>query len=248
MPKSKRSKIVHLTKVSKKTRDQKDALFQTIRSAVPEYKHCLVFNVDGMRNSHLKSVRRELREDSRLFFGKTKLMAKALGQSSEEEEAEGLHRLTRFLTGSVGLLFTNREPGEVVRYFEGMAKVDFARAGAVAARAFTIPSGIVYSTAGEVPPEHDVPLEHTLEPELRKLGVPTRMCKGRVVLGDEDGSGDGYTICDEGDVLDSRQTRLLKLFSVCMSEFRVKVLAYWSAASGEVTEVDASAMDGVEQD
>lgn len=69
------------------------------------------------------------------------------------------------------------------------------------------------------------------------------MVKGKVCLGgDETGEGSvaGYTICKEGEVLDSRQTRLLKLFSVCMSEFRVGLLAYWSAASGEVTELEGA--------
>jgi hypothetical protein len=35
----------------------------------------------------------------------------------------------------------------------------------------------------------------------------------------------------------------LKLFSVCLSEFKVNVLAHWSSATGEVTELDADAMD-----
>ncbi|KAF5017002.1 hypothetical protein F66182_11143, partial [Fusarium sp. NRRL 66182] len=83
MPKSRRAKVVHLTQVAKKTRENKDKLFQNIRDAVPEYQNCFVFSVDNMRNNHLKDVRREL-SDSRLFFGKTKLMAKALGQSPEE--------------------------------------------------------------------------------------------------------------------------------------------------------------------
>lgn len=64
MPKSKRAKVYHLTQVTKKSRDQKDKLFQNIRDAVPEYQHCIVFSVDNMRNSYLKDVRREL-SDSR---------------------------------------------------------------------------------------------------------------------------------------------------------------------------------------
>lgn len=64
MPKSKRAKVVHLTQVSKRTRDQKDELFQNIRDAVPEYQYCFVFSVDNMRNNHLKDVRREF-SDSR---------------------------------------------------------------------------------------------------------------------------------------------------------------------------------------
>ncbi|KAK4239871.1 ribosome assembly factor mrt4 [Achaetomium macrosporum] len=241
MPKSKRAKVYHLTKVTKKTREQKDKLFANIRECIPQYQHCFVFSVDNMRNNYLKDVRHEL-SDCRLFFGKTKLTARALGTTPEESQADGLHNLTRYLSGSVGLLFTNRSPHTITSYFANLSHVDFARAGSIATRTVTVPPGIVYSTGGEVPPENDVPVAHTLEPELRRLGMPTRMVKGKVCLGgDENGDGmtEGYTICKEGDVLDSRQTRLLKLFSICMSEFRVSLLAYWSAASGEVTELEA---------
>ncbi|KAL7780763.1 ribosomal protein L10 domain-containing protein [Trichoderma afarasin] len=247
MPKSKRAKVVHLTQVAKKTREQKDQLFQNIREQVPEYQHCIVFNVNNMRNNYLKDVRREL-SDSRLFFGKTKLMAKALGQTAEEAIVPGIEGLAPHITGTVGLLLTNRPVDTVLDYLNSISPVDFARAGVTASRTFTIPPGVVYATAGEVPKENDIPLQHTIEPELRRLGVPTRMVKGKVVLGDENGEGEGYTICKEGEVLDSRQTRLLKLFDVCLSEFRVKVLAYWSAATNEVTEVDQAAMDGVEEE
>ena len=60
MPKSRRAKVVHLTQVDKKTRENKDKLFQNIRDTVPEYQNCFVFSVDNMRNNHLKDVRREL--------------------------------------------------------------------------------------------------------------------------------------------------------------------------------------------
>ncbi|KOS18711.1 mRNA turnover protein 4 -like protein [Escovopsis weberi] len=247
MPKSRRAKVVNMTQVSKKTREQKDKLFQNIRDSVPEFQHCFVFSVDNMRNNYLKDVRREL-SDCRLFFGKTKLMAKALGQTPEDALAPGIEALAPHISGTVGLLLTNRPAQSVIDYFAALSLVDFARAGVSAPRAFSIPAGVVYATAGEVPAEHDVPLEHTIEPELRRLGVPTRMVKGRIVLGDADGEGEPYVVCREGDVLDSRQTRLLKLFGVCLSEFKVQVLAYWSAATSEVTEVDPAAMDGVQED
>ncbi|KAK2050691.1 ribosomal protein L10 [Colletotrichum somersetense] len=292
MPKSKRNRVVNLTQVNKKTREQKDKLFANIRETVPEYQHCFVFSVNNMRNNYLKEVRHELNDcrfvvlslsqsprgrsktqpprtlklpgrnrsvqqanrgararlSHRLFFGKTKLMAKALGQDPSSAVADGIDRLTPFLAGTVGLLFTNREPAAILSYFDGVAPVDFARAGTVATRGFTIPAGVVYATGGEVPAEHDVPMEHSIEPELRRLGMPTRMIKGRVCLGDAEGGGEGYVVCREGDVLDSRQTRLLKLFGICLSEFKVQVLAYWSASSGKVTEVNPNAMDGVEDE
>lgn len=239
MPKSKRSKVVHLTSVTKKTREQKEQLFSNIRQCVPEYQHCFVFSVDNMRNNQLKDLRRDM-ADSRMFFGKTKLMARALGQTPEDEQADGIHGLARHLSGTVGLIFTNDPPTEMLSRLRSVHAVDFARAGTVATRSFRIPPGIVYSTGGEVPADDDVPMAHSVEPELRRLGVPTRLVKGKVVLGAEDGSGsEGYLVCSEGDVLDGRQTRLLKLFSLCLSEFRVRVIAYWSAASSKVTEVDS---------
>ncbi|RKU41744.1 mRNA turnover and ribosome assembly protein [Coniochaeta pulveracea] len=236
MPKSRRAKVFHMTQVTKKTRENKEKLFDNIREAIPKYQHCFVFSVDNMRNNYLKDVRREL-DDCRIFFGKTKLTARALGTTPEEAQSPGLEKLTPYLSGTVGLLFTNREPQTITDYLTSLSPVDFARAGAKATRTVVIPPGVLYSTGGQVPAEHDVPVSHTLEPELRKLGMHTRMVKGRVVLGDE-GQIQGYTVCKEGETLDSRQTRLLKLFSICLSEFRIKVLAYWSAANGEVTEVE----------
>ncbi|KAK4216068.1 ribosome assembly factor mrt4 [Rhypophila decipiens] len=243
MPKSKRARVYNLTQVTKKTREQKEKLFENIRESIPKFQHCFVFSVDNMRNNYLKDVRREL-SDSRLFFGKTKLTARALGTTPEEAQADGIDKLSPYLTGTVGLLFTNRPPAEIQAYFSNLSQVDFARAGTVATRTFVIPPGVVYSTGGEVPAEHDVPVAHTLEPELRRLNVPTRMVKGKVVLGSIDEatgevSGEGHTVCKEGEVLDSRQTRLLKMFSVCLSEFKVQLLAYWSAETGAVTELVA---------
>ncbi|KAI2637274.1 ribosomal protein L10-domain-containing protein [Xylaria nigripes] len=244
MPKSKRAKVVNTSAVPKKTREHKERLFENIRECIPQYQHCFVLTVDNMRNTYLKDVRQEL-SDSRLFFGKTKLMSRALGHTVEDSQADNIYQLTPYLKGSVGLLFTNREPQALLSYFSDLSQVDFARAGVTATREFVIPRGIVMSTAGEVPAEYDVPMGHTVEPELRRLGVPTRMVKGKIMLEEapEGASEDekrGYFVCRTGDVLDSRQTRLLKLFSVCMSEFRVHVLAYWSAATSEITKVVAN--------
>ena len=64
MPKSKRSRVVHLTNVTKKNREHKERLFENVREALAEYQYCFVFSVDNMRNTHLKEVRQDL-SDSR---------------------------------------------------------------------------------------------------------------------------------------------------------------------------------------
>jgi mRNA turnover protein 4 len=167
----------------------------------------------------LTGVRDQVDFLCRLFFGKTKVMAKALGTSPEDEYQPSTHQLSKFLTGNVGLLFTNREPSALEEYFSNLAQTDFARAGTAATRSFTVPAGVVYSLGGEIEAEQDVPMAHSLEPELRKLNMPTSLTKGKITLDNP------YTVCKEGDVLDSRQTRLLKLFGVATAEFTVKLLA-----------------------
>jgi mRNA turnover protein 4 len=89
----------------------------------------------------------------------------------------------------------------------------------------------VYSRGGELPVEDDVPVAHSVEVTMRKWGMPTKLEKGRVLLDGE------YEVCREGQVLDSNQTALLKMFGVDMAEFRVRVIAYWEAAAGKATVV-----------
>ncbi|TVY29860.1 Ribosome assembly factor [Lachnellula hyalina] len=245
MPKSKRAKIVHLTKVDKKGKELSLKLFSNVRECLDEYQHCFVFSVENMRNTYLKDVRNELSDCrkyeqglwinilGRLFFGKTKVMAKALGSTPEDEYQPNTRLLAPHLVGNVGLLFTNREPDSIIEYFAAIAKTDYARAGTEATRTFTVPAGTVYSRGGDIAEEQDVPMAHSLEPELRKLNMPTSLVKGKITLQNE------YTVCKEGGALDSRQTRLLKLFGVATADFTVQLLAYWSAATNEVTKIGA---------
>lgn len=163
-------------------------------------------------------------------------MAVALGLSAESEPYENTSLLTPHLHGAVGLLFSPRPPPELLAFFASFAPADFARAGTIAPRSFTIPAGIVYSRGGEIPEEEDVPLSHSIEPGLRKLGVPTRLVKGKVVLGEE--GADGFVVCREGQVLGSGQTTLLKMFGIAVAEFRVDVVCWWEREGGKVQLVD----------
>lgn len=160
-------------------------------------------------------------------------MAVALGNTPETAFAENLNKLTPFLTGAVGLLFTSRSAEETLSYLESFRPSDFARAGTVSTRSFTIPNGVVYSRAGEIHTSQDEPISHTVEPALRKLGVPTKLVKGQVVLQLLDGE-EGHVVCKEGETLDSKQATLLKMFGVTSSEFRVDIKAQWDRETSEV--------------
>lgn len=64
MPKSKRAKVVHLTKTDKKGKELSQKLFANVQEAAENFEHIFVFSVENMRNSYLKEVRAEF-SDSR---------------------------------------------------------------------------------------------------------------------------------------------------------------------------------------
>jgi mRNA turnover protein 4 len=239
MPKSKRAKVVHLSRTAKKPPKELNAkLFATVHDCADSHPYLYVLHVDNMRNNLLKDVRREF-SDSRILFGKTKVMAKALcgAGSAENEYMPGMSGLLPYVKGDAGLLFSPRPPTEVLGYFETFGPSSFARAGTQANADFVLPPGVVYSMGGRISVEEDVPLPHSVETTIRKWGVPSRLHKGKVVLDQE------YVVCREGQTLDSSQTALLKFFGVAMAEFKVKVDAYWVSTEGKVTEVGGAEME-----
>ncbi|MCJ1402009.1 mRNA turnover 4 [Xylographa trunciseda] len=246
MPRSKRAKVVHLSKVTKKGKELTLKTYANIQECVARYAYLYVFSVDNMRNTYLKDVRTQL-ADSRLFFGKTKVMAAALGRSATDEPALNTSLLTPHLSGTIGLLFSPRSPAQIKTYFANFHPLDYARAGTIATRSFVLPAGVLYSRGGEIPIEEDLPLAHSIEPTLRKWGVPTRLVKGKVELDGE------YVVCQEGEVLGSGQTTLLKMFGVATAEFGVELKAYWVKEKAEVVvlaegEAGGGELDGDEED
>jgi mRNA turnover protein 4 len=167
-------------------------------------------------------------------------MAKALGSTPATAPHPHTHLLTPHLHGTVGLLFSPQPPSAILAYFSSFHPSDFARAGTIASRSFRLPPGHLYSRGGEIPREDDVPVGHSVEPNLRKLGVPTRLVKGRVEVEAEE----GFEVCREGEVLGSGQTTLLKMFGVAMAEFSVGVRAWLDREKGNVTVVEGDGAGG----
>ncbi|ORX49755.1 hypothetical protein BCR36DRAFT_353523 [Piromyces finnis] len=214
MPKSKRSKLVSLTQTQKKGREEKELLVEQIQKCVDKYQYIWIFNIDNMRNYYLKEVRNDW-NTSRFFFGKNKIMAKALGTTAEEEYKPNLSKLAERLVGNVGLLFTDAPPMEVQQYFENFKKEDYARSGFIATHDFVVPEGPV--TRGE----DKLAFPSNMEPQLRALGLPTTLKTGVVTCLFD------YTVCKKGDTLTPEQAQLLKHFFIQMSEFKVSLKCYY---------------------
>lgn len=64
MPRSKRQRIINLTKTDKKGKELNRRLLANIQECVEKYDYLWVFGVENMRNTYLKDVRTQF-SDSR---------------------------------------------------------------------------------------------------------------------------------------------------------------------------------------
>ncbi|KAI9275754.1 ribosomal protein L10-domain-containing protein [Phascolomyces articulosus] len=220
MPKSKRSTVVSLTRTEKKGHEGKEKLIEEIHECCDRFDYIWVFSVKDMRNTFLKQVRNDFKT-SRFFYGKNRVMSKALGATPEEEYKEGVSKLAKELRNEVGLLFTNKSYDEVVKYFNDYTQPDYARSGGIATQTVDLPEGPVQRGVD--------PMPHNMEPLLRQLGMPTTLKNGIVTLPIP------YTICREGETLSTNQAHLLKLFYHQLAEFRVELISCYH--NGEVKEL-----------
>jgi len=74
MPVSKRSKVVALTKVKKQGRKAKEGLVDNVQEAIDTYKNTFVMSFENMRAGPFKLLAHTMREDSKFFLGKNKVI------------------------------------------------------------------------------------------------------------------------------------------------------------------------------
>ena len=74
MPLSKRNKVVALTKVKKQGREAKEKLLESVQEAVENYKNIFVLSFENMRSGPFKHLAHTMREDSKFFLGKNKVL------------------------------------------------------------------------------------------------------------------------------------------------------------------------------
>lgn len=81
-----------------------------------------------------------------------------------------LFQISKRLKGQCGLLMTNRDVPDVLEWFKNLEATEFARSGFIATKDVILPQG----------PLPD--FSHTIEPHLRRLGLPTSLERGVINL------------------------------------------------------------------
>ncbi|CAJ0960059.1 unnamed protein product, partial [Mesorhabditis belari] len=220
MPRTKREKEVSLTKVKKKTKEAKSGMINEVKHCAESYENLYVFSVDNMRSDLFLEVRQHFKANSRFFFGKNNVMAVALGRTKEAECQKNLHKMANSLKGQRGLMFTNVPDEKVIKYFEEFRHKDFARGGQVATETIELSEGPL--------PQ----FSFSMEPQLRKLGLPTKLEKGQIELYKD------FHVCSENETLNAEQAKILKILGIKMSEFRFVLHKRWQRSTGKILEIE----------
>jgi len=223
MPRSKRNKMVSLTKTEKKNSgEHKSSKIEEIRDALKEYKYFYTYTTDNTRNAVLKQLRLDWRDDSRFFETKRRLIQVAFGRNDSTEVFPGLSKLANRVSGDVALLMTNKEIDEIRQKLDTYNEYDFARAGNLAISTVEIKAGSLKEF-----------VSHSEEPYLRtKLNLPVKLDKGVVQLMQD------IRICTFKDKLSALQALQLKTFKVKLAEFRINLDAMYCVNSKKVVEFE----------
>mmetsp|Transcript_49310 Transcript_49310/g.107348 ORF Transcript_49310/g.107348 Transcript_49310/m.107348 type:complete len:225 (-) Transcript_49310:173-847(-) len=211
MPKSKRNKVISLTKTKKMVRENKDKLIDEIRQCAEKYSRVFLLSLENERSSYLQEVRKRLRP-GRLICAKNTVMQLALGTSPETACQDNIDKLAEKISGHCGILFTEQTPADIQSFFAEYRPLDYARSGATATETVVLPRGM----------DALAHLPHSIEAHLRQLGLPTRLLDAKIHLLGE------HTVCTAGKELSSDAAQILKLLEIKQARFTVTVEAHWT--------------------
>lgn len=231
MPKSKRNRVVSLTRTKKKGKEWKESLVEGVHAALDEYPRVILFRYESLRNSSLRLLREDLKESSKFLLTPNGLLRHAIGKNAAMEYRPNLNKLCKLVKGDVGLMCTKLEMEEALKTLRNFRREEFARVGQEATSSFSLSRGVLDGPNGEKIP-------HTMEPTMRKYGLPTVLNRGTIELLAD------HEVCSEGGILDVNQAAILRIFGIKMSFARMTPICMWE--NGACQELDAGEHDSEE--
>ncbi len=204
MPRSKRNKVVPLSKVQKKNENissKKADLASKIKNYLDEYEYCFVIKYKNMTNLPMQELRNYWK-NSKFVFGKNKVLQLVMGKTEDDEYKLNTHKLAKFLKGSCGLIFSNDESDYVVEYikifnfsyFNNYSCPYFGNTGTVANQTYVIKAG---------QPKELEQFPSSMESQLRQLGLQIKLESGKYYLLSD------YVVCEEGKGLTPEQSKMI---------------------------------------
>ncbi len=213
MPKSKRSKVISLTKTKSKGSNMRQKQVEEVRDALDEYSQIYVLSCKNIRTAQMNEVRKEF-EDSKIYMGKNSVAAVALGRNQEDEFKDNLRHVSGFLTGNVCLMFTNRDKKSTMKYFKKLKSPEYASAGDIVKEDVILEEG-------------DLPFAGSMLDQLRTLGLVVELEEGVVNLKNR------FVCATKGKALNPEQAKMLTHLGKKLGFFTLTPVCYWADGSFE---------------
>jgi len=205
-------------------KEKKGEYFNKFINLLQEYHKILVVICDNIDSAHMQRIRKSLRGKAVLLMGKNTMRRKAIRLNlAEHPDWEGI---LPYITGNIGLVFTNEDDLRSVRNICLESKVPAAAKPGIKAPAdVVIPKGI---TA----------LEPTKTSFLQALNIASKINKGTIEILQD------VQLIKKGDKVGSSEATLLQMLDIRPFEYGLQMVAVYD--SGSV--FDAEVLDMTDAD
>jgi len=192
-------------------KEKKGEYFDKLVNLLRQYNKILIVLCDNIGSAHMQRIRKSLRGQAVLLMGKNTMMRKAIRTHLEENpEWEGL---LPYITGNIGLVFTNDEDPRKIRNVCLESKVPAAaKSGIKAPSDVVIPKGLTQ-------------LEPTKTSFLQALNIASKINKGTIEILQD------VQLIKKGDKVGSSEATLLQMLDIRPFEYGLQMVAIYDNGS-----------------
>jgi len=205
--------------ISKK--EKKSEYFEKLHKLLQDYNRILIVLCDNIGSAHMQRIRRELRGKAILLMGKNTMIRKVI--RTHLDSNPHWESILPWITGNIGLVFTNDPDLKKIRDICLASKVPAAaKAGIKAPADVIIPKGITT-------------LEPTKTSFLQALNIASKINKGTIEILQD------VNLIRKGDKVGSSEATLLQMLDIRPFEYGLQMIAvYDEGATADASIIDMS--------
>jgi len=205
--------------ISKK--EKKSEYFEKLHKLLQDYNRILIVLCDNIGSAHMQRIRRELRGKAILLMGKNTMIRKVI--RTHLDSNPHWESILPWITGNIGLVFTNDPDLKKIRDICLASKVPAAaKAGIKAPADVIIPKGVTT-------------LEPTKTSFLQALNIASKINKGTIEILQD------VNLIRKGDKVGSSEATLLQMLDIRPFEYGLQMIAvYDEGATADASIIDMS--------
>jgi len=205
--------------VSKK--EKKAEYFEKLHKLLQEFNRILIVLCDNIGSAHMQRIRRELRGQAVLLMGKNTMIRKVIRTHLDTNPQ--WESILPWITGNIGLVFTNDPDLKKIRDICLASKVPAAAKAGIKAPADVIIPKVITT------------LEPTKTSFLQALNIASKINKGTIEILQD------VNLIKKGDKVGSSESTLLQMLDIRPFEYGLQMIAvYDEGATADASIIDMS--------